>query len=164
MSKLILFVATLGPIGRKLPAPGTFGSLTGLVVYWLLVFPGTFEPVIIHSGFGILAFCAIPICGKAEIILGKEDPSEVVLDEFVAQPLVFMGIQWASPVHLFDTRSLLVLACGFALFRFFDILKPLGIGRLQSIPGGTGVVADDIAAALAAGLLLWWIFGTLPIS
>ena len=164
MGKLILFVATLGPIGRKLPAPGTFGSLTGLVVYWLLVFPGTFEPVIIHSGFGILAFCAIPICGKAEIILGKEDPSEIVLDEFVAQPLVFMGIQWASPVHLFDTRSLLVLVCGFALFRFFDILKPLGIGRLQSIPGGTGVVADDIAAALAAGLLLWWIFGTLPIS
>ena len=164
MGKLILFVATLGPIGRKLPAPGTFGSLTGLVVYWLLIFPGTFEPMIIHSAFGILAFCAIPICGKAEIILGKEDPSEIVLDEFVAQPLVFMGIQWGSPVHLFDTRSLLVLACGFALFRFFDILKPLGIGRLQSISGGTGVVADDIAAALATGLLLWLIFAYLPIS
>ena len=164
MGKLILFVATLGPIGRKLPAPGTFGSLTGLVVYWLLVFPGTFEPLIIHSAFGILAFCAIPICGKAEIILGKEDPNEVVLDEFVAQPLVFIGIQWASPVLLFDTHTLLVLACGFALFRFFDILKPLGIGRLQSIPGGTGVVADDIAAALAAGLLLWLILGNLPVS
>jgi phosphatidylglycerophosphatase A len=164
MERLILFVATLGPIGRKLPAPGTFGSLAGLVVYWLLVFPGTFEPMIIHSAFGILAFCAIPICGKAEIILGKEDPSEIVLDEFVAQPLVFMGIQWASPVHLFDTRSLLVLVCGFALFRFFDILKPLGIGRLQSLPGGTGVVADDIAAALTAGLLLWWIFENIVIS
>ena len=86
------------------------------------------------------------------------------MDEFVAQPLVFMGIQWGSPVHLFDTRTLLVLACGFALFRFFDILKPLGIGRLQSIPGGTGVVADDLAAALAAGLVLWLIFGNLPIS
>ena len=164
MGKLILFAATLGPIGRKLPAPGTFGSLAGLVVYWLLVFPGKFEPMIIHSAFGILAFCAIPICGKAEIILGKEDPNEVVLDEFVAQPLVFIGIQWVSPVHLFDTRTLLVLACGFALFRFFDILKPLGIGRLQSISGGTGVVADDIAAALATGLLLWLIFANLPIS
>lgn len=164
MSKLILFAATLGPIGQKLPAPGTFGSLSGLVVYWLLVFPGTLEPLIIHSVFGILAFCAIPICGKAEIILDKEDPNEVVLDEFVAQPLVFIGIQWISPTHLFDTHALLVLACGFALFRFFDILKPLGIGRLQRIPGGTGVVADDIAAALAAGLLLWLIFRNLPIS
>ena len=164
MERLILFVATLGPIGRKLPAPGTFGSLAGLVVYWLLVFPGTFEPMIIHSAFGLLALCAIPICGQAERILDKEDPNEVILDEFVAQPLVFIGVQWASPVHLFDTRILLILACGFGLFRFFDILKPLGIGRLQSIPGGTGVVADDIAAALAAGLLLWWISGNIPIS
>jgi len=43
-----------------------------------------------------------------------------------------------------------VFLAGFALFRFFDILKPLGIGRLQELPAGWGVVMDDVAAALAA--------------
>ena len=154
MDRLILFAATLGPIGRKLPAPGTFGSLAGLLVFWLLIFPANIEPLFVLSAFAILGLCAIPVCGKAEILLSKEDPKEVILDEFVAQPLVF---DWSFPAF-FAVRSpaehLLLLAAGFALFRFFDILKPLGIKRLQEIGGGIGVVADDLSAAFAVSLLL----------
>ena len=152
MNKIILFLATLGPIGTKLPAPGTFGSLAGLIALWALLIPGAVEPIVIYSTFGVLAFLAIPICGIAEKILGKEDPKEVILDEFVAQPLVFLAIPFSKQ----GMEMLLLLGAGFALFRLFDILKPLGISRLQSLSGGLGVVADDIAAAFAAGLCLWF--------
>ncbi|MAS79236.1 MAG: phosphatidylglycerophosphatase A [Opitutae bacterium] len=162
MDRLILFAATLGPIGRKLPAPGTFGSLAGLLVFWLLIFPANIEPLFVLSAFAILALCAIPLCGKAEILLSKEDPKEVILDEFVAQPLVFVGVPWSSYSYSFDT--VLLLGLGFALFRFFDIMKPLGISRLQSIPGGAGVVVDDIAAAIPAGLGIWLLWGNGIIS
>ena len=162
MDRLILFVATLGPIGRKLPAPGTFGSLAGLLVFWLFIFPSNIEPFFVLSAFASLAVCAIPICGKAEILLSKEDPKEVILDEFVAQPLVFVGVPWPSHSYSFDTVFLLVL--GFALFRFFDVMKPLGISRLQRIPGGAGVVADDIAAAIPAGLGIWLLWEIVIIS
>ena len=87
-----------------------------------------------------------------EKILGKEDPKEVILDEFVAQPLVFLAIPFSKQ----GMEMLLLLGAGFALFRLFDILKPRGISRLQSLSGGLGVVADDIAAAGAAGLCLWF--------
>jgi phosphatidylglycerophosphatase A len=70
----------------------------------------------------------------------------VVLDEFIVIPLCFLG--WQSlDGHL---PYWAILLAGFALFRFFDIVKPLGIGRLQRLPGGWGVVADDVGAALAA--------------
>ncbi|MBT3637777.1 MAG: phosphatidylglycerophosphatase A [Opitutae bacterium] len=164
MDKLIVGLATLGPIGKKLPAPGTFGSLTGLAVFGILMATQMSDnSMTIHCGFAILALLSIPICGQAERILDKEDPQEVILDEFVAQPLVFIG----TPLSFGQDSilpSLLMLACGFALFRFFDILKPIGISRLQKLPGGLGVVADDVAAAGAAGLCLWCVSGTFPLS
>lgn len=168
MDKLIVWVATLGPIGKKLPAPGTFGSLLGLAVFagFMSTQSGNgngIAPMTIHCSFAFLALLSIPICGKAEHILGKEDPQEVILDEFVAQPLVFVAT--TLNFHLDSILSnLLLLACGFALFRFFDILKPLGISRLQKLPGGLGVVADDIAAAGAAALVLWFFSDTFPLS
>jgi len=61
-------------------------------------------------------------------------------------PLCFLGWQWLPP----DLPWLVLLLAGFGLFRFFDILKPLGINKLQSLPGGWGVVLDDVAAALAS--------------
>jgi len=70
----------------------------------------------------------------------------VVLDEFVAIPLVYLG--WPSLVAA--APGWVVLLAGFGLFRLFDILKPLGIRKLQDLPGGWGVVADDVAAALVA--------------
>ena len=164
MDKLIICLATLGPIGKKLPAPGTFGSLAGLVVFGTLMATQMGDgPMTIHCSFAILALLSIPICGQAERILAKEDPQEVILDEFVAQPLVFIG----TPLNFLPDSilpSLLTLALGFVLFRFFGVLKPIGISRLQKLSGGLGVVADDIAAASAAGLCLWFLSITFPLS
>ena len=147
---LVLGLARLGPLGHNLPAPGTWGSAAGLL--WVT---GIF--LLPRLGLGAtLALCvlsgyfAVAICGEAEIRLGKKDPGEVILDEFVSMPLCFLG--WHALAAAW--APWMVLLAGFALFRFFDILKPLGIDRLQDLPGGWGVVIDDTAAALAACAVL----------
>lgn len=140
----VVGLATLGPVGRRLPAPGTWGSLCGLLyftVFFLRVgWLGTL-------GISLLAaWVAAAICGEAEIRLRSKDPGMVILDEFVVMPLCFLG--WGRLQQLWPSWA--VLVAGFLLFRLFDIAKPLGIRRLQSWPGGWGVVVDDVAAALAA--------------
>jgi phosphatidylglycerophosphatase A len=154
-SRFVVALATLGPLGRKLPAPGTWGSAAG-ILYFLVFFPRlSWAENVVASLLG--AYLAVAFCGEAELRLRKQDPGEIILDEFVAIPLCFLG--WSTL-----TRSLPVwgvLIAGFALFRFYDILKPLGIRRLQKYPGGWGVTLDDTAAALAAcatlhaGVWLW---------
>jgi phosphatidylglycerophosphatase A len=94
----------------------------------------------------IAAYLAVGICGEAEVRLRKRDPGEIVLDEVIVMPLCFLG--WRTLPVVAPTWA--VLLAGFALFRLFDIAKPFGIRRLQALPAGWGVVADDVAAALAA--------------
>jgi phosphatidylglycerophosphatase A len=143
-STLAVPIATLGPIGRKLPAPGTWGSLAGLLYFTVFFRHLTLAENVVVSA--VAAVIGAYFCGAAEIALGKKDPGEVILDEFVAMPLCFLG--WPLLLHRWPDWA--VLLGGFALFRFYDILKPLGISRLQRIRGGWGVVIDDTAAALAA--------------
>ena len=147
----VLALATLGPLGRRMPAPGTWGSAAGLLFFAAVFmdrYPGGDAANLVLSA--LAAAAAAGICGAAEARLGRRDPGEVVLDEFVAMPLCFLG--WT------DLRQALpawgVMLAGFGLFRFFDIAKPLGIARLQSLPGGWGIVLDDTAAALAACVTL----------
>ena len=105
----------------------------------------------------VAAYGAVAICGEAEERLQKKDPGEVILDEFVAMPLCFLG--WPTLIAGAPVPAWAVGLAGFALFRVFDILKPFGIARLQSLRAGLGVVVDDLAAALAAGgvmhLAIW---------
>lgn len=147
-TRLVNWLATLGPCGYWTKAPGTIGSAIGIIAYTLLFYgasPGA-------AGFWmfVLLYLSIGICGEAEIRMQKQDPSEVILDEFVAIPFCFIGmdaIMASTPVWIW-------MLLGFGLFRFFDILKPFGIRRLQKLPGGLGVVMDDIAAALATCVVL----------
>ena len=152
---LVVGLATLGPVGRRLPAPGTWGSLVGVGYFWILF------PLLPWWGnllvSALAAWVAVGFCGEAEVRLNQKDPGQVILDEFVAMPLCFLG--W--PVIASALPLWAALLSGFALFRVFDIAKPLGIARLQRLPGGWGVVVDDLVAALAAcatlhlGLWLW---------
>jgi phosphatidylglycerophosphatase A len=129
----------------KLPAPGTWGSLAG-VLYALVFFRRLgWEQTIVWTA--IMSLVAVYVTGEAARRLGKTDPGEVILDEFVVMPLVFLGWHAGYPGRLPDWA---VVLAGFAAFRFFDILKPLGISRLQDLPGGWGIVADDFVAALAS--------------
>jgi len=142
---LVVGPATLGPVGMKLPAPGTWGSLAG-VLYALVFFRRLgWEQTIVWTA--IMSLVAVYVTGEAARRLGKTDPGEVILDEFVVMPLVFLGWHAGYPGRLPDWA---VVLAGFAAFRFFDILKPLGISRLQDLPGGWGIVADDFVAALAS--------------
>jgi phosphatidylglycerophosphatase A len=144
---VVINVATLGPLGR-LPAPGTWGSLAGVAWYAIVCHPiGWLGSAIITAAGLYLAFA---LCGEAEKRLGRIDPPEVNLDEFVSIPLIFIGDR-----DVFDAGpGSLPLVLGFALFRFFYIVKPLGIRNLQRFVGGAGVLLDDVAAALAACAVL----------
>ncbi|MFM1852303.1 MAG: hypothetical protein RIS54_1987 [Verrucomicrobiota bacterium] len=141
--------ATLGPIGTRLPAPGTWGSVAGLM-YFTVFFAGRYGVVgtLLLSAIG--AYVAVAICGEAEFRMGRRDPGAVILDEFVAVPLCFLG--WPALTGTLPNWAIFI--AGFALFRLFDITKPLGIKKLQDLPAGWGVVADDLAAALASCAVL----------
>jgi len=157
----VVALATCGPIGRRLPAPGTWGSVVGVGYFWICFGWWGVGAAGIAIASVVAAYGAVALCGEAEMRTGKSDPGEVILDEVVAIPLCFLG--W--PVFAAAMPTWAVLLAGFALFRLFDIAKPLGIARLQELPGGWGVVIDDLAAALAAcatlhiGVWAWTRFG-----
>lgn len=144
----LLQTATLGPIGYLGKAPGTIGSFIGLIYYTLFFHHLNFLEFILLGTLSVYLACGI--CGEAEVLLRQKDPSCIILDEVVAMPFCFMGLQALMKIYPMWWFMLL----GFIIFRVFDIFKPLGIKRLQQLPGGQGIVFDDIAAAIATCLLL----------
>jgi phosphatidylglycerophosphatase A len=177
-SQFIVWVAQGFGIGRIPFAPGTWGSMLGVV--WSVLLLRYCSPALFASVIVLSSLLAVWICGEAEKILGVSDPGSVVLDEIVAMPLAYFGVELLAArsagdwgLGLFDRPTspveptpglLLLLAIGFGLFRLFDIWKPWPIRRLQYLPGGWGVVVDDLAAALVAGLIfLLGLAAVLPI-
>ncbi len=144
---VVVRLATIGSLG-KLKAPGTWGSLAGLLIY--AVVTAHMSDLAAALFLAAASYFAIGICGEAEKRLKKVDPGEIVLDEFVAMPICFIGLSG----YMGQSYSGLIILAGFLLFRLFDILKPFGIKRLQRYHGGFGVVADDVAAALVVCVLL----------
>lgn len=143
---VVVNLATVGPVGRIRRAPGTWGSVAGLLYFTVLFAQASPWMLILWSALGL--WLAVGICGEAEFRLGLRDPGMVVLDEFMAMPLCFVAWRWLPGA--WTAQPWAVFLAGFALFRLFDVAKPLGISRLQHLPGGWGVVVDDVAAALAA--------------
>ncbi len=148
---MIVQIATLGPLGR-LKAPGTWGSAAGLL-WWALVVRLAHQKGGPHEFIfdSLVVLTAILLCGVAAAFIGKKDPSEVILDEFAAMPLVFLFNPY---VYRNDKISLVFILLGFLLFRLFDITKPFGIKALEKLPGGFGIVLDDVMAAIYANLAL----------
>ena len=152
-------LACLGPIGRRLPAPGTWGSAVGLALAVLLV--RSVPDWSIGWVTLALALPAVWICTQAERGLGRSDPGEVILDEVVAMPLCFLG--WARLES--SAAPWLLFAVGFALFRFFDAVKfgPMAWADRQfkgfGPRGGFGIMLDDLLAAFCTLLVLaLWTF------
>lgn len=146
-TSLVVNLATIGPVGRIKKAPGTWGSVVGLVFY--AVFFHQASPFGFILLAALSAYLSVAICDAAEKRLQMRDPGMIVLDEVVAVPLVFIGMGGHEGL-IAQYGGWPVLLAGFALFRVFDILKPFGINRLQNLPGGLGCAADDLAAGLAA--------------
>jgi phosphatidylglycerophosphatase A len=131
--------------------PGTWGSLAALPLIWL-------ASVYIHPLFGPLLLVVLFSLATLLSARGIEkaygpDPAQCVSDEFAGQAVVFLFI----PIYASWEYNLLVFAAGFLLFRFFDILKPLGIGAIQNTDGGWGVLLDDILAGMYAQMCLLFI-------
>ncbi|MGB8852003.1 MAG: phosphatidylglycerophosphatase A [Pirellulales bacterium] len=153
-----VFLATCGGIGRIGSAPGTFGSLVGiplsLATGWLATtcsarLGSSWLTAAVEAALvALLGAIAVPICTRAVRRLGRgDDPGAIVLDEAAALPLALLSVPVAG-------RSWLALAAGFVLFRLFDISKPFPCRRLEALPEGLGIVADDLgAAAWTAGCL-----------
>jgi phosphatidylglycerophosphatase A len=94
---------------------------------------------------GLLWCCGVPLCTVAATRLGARDPGAVVLDEILALPVAYFGVELHSPA---------VLVAGFLLFRLFDVVKPPPARQLERLPRGLGIMADDLVAALYALLSL----------
>lgn len=137
-------------------APGTFGSLVGTVIFYLLMMAFRSEPLMLQSSVIaaslISAVVGIWASARAEKIFAKKDAQQIVIDEvcgqlitfiFIAQFLVKIGNQWRW-----------VTLAGLVLFRCFDIFKPYPIRRLEKLGSGVGVMADDILAGIYAAIVL----------
>jgi len=126
-------------------APGTVGSLgaCGCVIILHSIFGYKWMMMLLIFGIIIFTILGIKLTNVLENLWGK-DPSKIVVDEVVGLWIAF----------LFVPFSYINLLIAFVLFRFFDILKPLGIRKLESLDGGLGVMADDILAGIYANLIL----------
>jgi len=144
-------LATVGGLGDLLPAPGTtVGSLTGALLYWgaSRMWPHPAWAVAI-GGLALLVPLSVWACGIEADRRGQTDPGPVVLDEVAGQWLTLAVVALGRP----GVPGLREMALAFLLFRLFDVAKPWPIRRLERLPKGWGIVADDLAAALVAGLL-----------
>ena len=122
-------------------APGTFGTLIGVPVYWLI---GNLAPVWYGMIVLILFIAGIRLCEITARELAVPDHPAIVWDEIVGfQVTMFM----APPGWEY-------LLLGFSLFRLFDIVKPYPIRHLEKLPGGWGIMADDVLAGVYAMLVL----------
>ena len=140
MRHLITMLATGCYIGYTPKAPGTAGSILGLCIIWSLADTSSLLYIILTI---FLLILGIWVSGRAEIYFGH-DGSQIVIDEIIGVMITFVWIPLT--VH--------TLILGFILFRIMDIVKPFPADRAQKLPGGIGVVADDVIAAVYAHLLL----------
>ena len=145
MRYLLRILATLGPVGYFPVAPATAASAVTALIGWVLPVP----PLAVALGLLAVGTAAVAwVCHHAEKDLGH-DAHPIVLDEMVGQSIALLG----AP------REWWAFVAAFALFRLFDIWKPLGAREAQSLRGGVGVVADDVIAGLAACGVFhvgWW--------
>jgi len=142
VTRLAVFVATVGYCGYFPFAPGTVGSAAGLVVYLFVWWTGS---PIVEVGLIVALFAVGVWAGTtAERYFGGVDPGPIVLDEVVGMLITLAFI----PVGISGALA------GFFLFRVFDVIKPYPAGRFEALHGGLGVMADDAMAAVYANLCL----------
>jgi phosphatidylglycerophosphatase A len=141
MNRLAVFLATSAGAGYTPVAPGTAGSAVGLLIYLLTRhWPASWQVtlLIVVSTAGVWA------SGEAIRHFGHKDPGGVVIDEVAGQlaTLLLIGVGvWGAVV-------------GFLVFRVLDVVKPWPVSRFEDLPGGLGIMADDLMAGLYGWLIM----------
>jgi phosphatidylglycerophosphatase A len=141
---IALAVACLGPLGRVPKMPGTVGSAAAALLAPVLFLPlPLWARLLVLGGIFVLGAAA---ASRVEKILGQKDPGRINIDELLGQWVTFLPLALAGPGEIL---------LGFALFRLFDILKPWPIRQSEHwLPGGYGVMLDDLLAGVYAAACL----------
>lgn len=155
------WIATGLGSGRLRPAPGTWGSLAALLAWGLFTtalgklglcrwetWPGRLVPELLHllALLG-LVWLAVRTSDWVTAESGDEDPGYIVIDEWVGVWVALWPLRWGYS-HVGVGPWVAELVAAFVLFRLFDIWKPWPIRQIQILPGGQGIVADDLIAGL----------------
>jgi phosphatidylglycerophosphatase A len=156
--KILIFLARIAevyPIGAIKYAPGTFASFIAVIIgFNLLTSLGVLNYFLITCILIVIGFFLCEIHIK---LYNKKDPKEIVIDEFGGQFIVlFATIQSENIFHNYMSLTL-----SFLLFRFFDITKIGPIKKFEALPGGLGIMADDIIAGLCAFIVQFTILTSL---
>jgi phosphatidylglycerophosphatase A len=149
-SRLSWLIATFFGVGHWQPGPGTWASAVTMAIWWAagLLMPSAW---IVPAAIGVsvlVTLIGIPPSTVVARESGIEDPGFVVIDEVAGQmiALIAVPVNWKY------------MLAGFILFRSFDIVKPFPLRRLEALPGGTGIMMDDVGAGLyALALLQIWL-------
>jgi len=141
MRRAAVVLATVGGAGYFPIAPGTVGSAVGVLIYWFTrQWPFSWQ-------LGLVAAVTVAgtwAAGVAATHFGREDPGHVVVDEVAGQLVTF----------LLTGAGLSGAVIGFFAFRLFDIIKPWPANRFERLPGGVGIMADDLMAGVYANIVL----------
>lgn len=150
MQRLALVIATCGYVGFVPVAPGTAGSIVGLALLWAVRLSGSAAVEILVVAALVVA--GVWSAGVAEHYFARTDPGAVVVDEVAGMLITLLLL----PVGLVGA------GIGFLIFRLLDIVKPWPAGRLEALPGGLGVMADDVMAALYGYLIMRGLIALAP--
>ncbi len=142
MKHFILALATGFGVGYTPVAPGTLGTLIAFPVYYFL---SSISSPIYEITLISFFFFSVWISENAEMFFGKKDDQRIVIDEIMGFLITMLWIP----------KTVILIIIGFFLFRFFDILKPFPIRRLEKkFRGGYGVVLDDVMAGIYGNVVL----------
>ena len=136
-----MVIATAFGAGYSPIAPGTAGSLIGLILFWPLQMAVPWVQVAVTV---VVYFAGVAASTRLARILGRKDPGAAVVDEVVGM--------WLSLLFLPFTPW--TAAAAFLLFRVLDVFKPWPARQLEALPGGWGIMTDDVMAGIYANLLL----------
>jgi phosphatidylglycerophosphatase A len=146
MNYFILLMATGFGVGYSPVAPGTLGTLVAIPVYYFL--SNISSPIYEITLVGFF-FLSVWISENAEIFFGKKDDQRIVIDEMMGFLITMLWVP----------KTIRFIIIGFLLFRFFDILKPFPIRRLERrLKGGFGVVLDDVMAGVYGNIILHFLY------
>jgi phosphatidylglycerophosphatase A len=141
MNKVILFFSSVAYLGYTKRAPGTFGSLAGVLLWEFFMPESTLVQLLSLAG---IFFISLFLSSLAENIYKTKDDQRIVIDEVAGM--------WFSLALL--PKQFLFLFLGFCLFRFFDVKKPWIIKSVQTFKSGFGVTIDDVIAGIFTNFLL----------
>ena len=148
-------------------APGSWGSLPPTIIFSVMCYFGT-SAISLSIIMAALVLAGSIVCVRfAPAVIaatGKNDPGEIVADEIAGQSVTFLTVGF-SAIETFSTKQILGIAVlGFLVYRAFDAVKPWPIRKLEKLPAGWGILADDLMAGLYATIILlicvrFWIAG-----